>query len=732
VKNFKTEQVGERMSYLEEIKGKLQAEDYQGFLTLWEEYCAGDEVDGVELRGVLKLILESRFALRFGAIVETALPLWEGIEDKALKYAVLQLIIDLETTQSPELAELAYQALEERYDSHAHFQDKIRLVGLRNRHSFTGAIQYFELLNHLDEGRFVYHIGGWGTGEILELSLVREEIKLEFEAVPGKKVLSFDNAFKNLLPLPDNHFLARRFGDPDLLEEQARKDPLEVIQILLRDLGPKTAAEIKEELCDWVIPEGDWPKWWQSARGRIKRDTMIDTPRSLREPFRLHQEEVSHVQRLQEALAGKSDAGEILVTTYSFVRDFPEVSKSAEGQGAVRHKLTELLDREQLTPAQKLEAYAILEDLLGKEAGVSFNDAVKEVGNFLGVINEMEIIALKKRALLALQKSQADWPALFLEFLFVVQQSTLREFLLKELMSQENRSRLEERLVALRHQPAKQPYLFLWYFQKVVRGDSDVLFQGKEMQCHYFEAFLILLHQLELLPSYRELVKKMYGLVTAGRFALVREVLEGSSLEFAKEFLLLVSKSHTFTPHDIKILHALAEVAHPILLRERRESGLEQPEEVLWMTEQGYQKLRDRLEEINRSVADNAKEIDAAREHGDLRENAEFKAAKERQSRLQAELKMVADQVNGARILTQPDVVTDKIGVGTVVALIDEKGEHQNYTLLGPPDADPDRHILAVQSRFAQAMTGLKQGETFTYQGQTYTVGGISNFFEVR
>lgn len=54
-------------------------------------------------------------------------------------------------------------------------------------------------------------------------------------------------------------------------------------------------------------------------------------------------------------------------------------------------------------------------------------------------------------------------------------------------------------------------------------------------------------------------------MITNKRFALVRSIIEGTSLDFLKEFLLLVTKCQTFTDHDIKILRSLAEVVHPSL-----------------------------------------------------------------------------------------------------------------------------------------------------------------------
>ena len=105
----------------------------------------------------------------------------------------------------------------------------------------------------------------------MSLSMVREEVEIEFENLMGTKSLSFKNARSHLFPIPKDHFLARRFGDADTLESFAKEDPVATLRLFLRDMGPRSAAEIKEEFLDLVIPEADWAKWWQSARTKLKK-----------------------------------------------------------------------------------------------------------------------------------------------------------------------------------------------------------------------------------------------------------------------------------------------------------------------------------------------------------------------------------------------------------------------------------------------------------------------------
>ncbi len=99
--------------------------------------------------------------------------------------------------------------------------------------------------------------------------------------------------------------MARRFSDADQLEAEARKDPLPVLKLLFKDLGPKTAQDIKEEMMDLVIPEEDWVKWWQGARTRLKKDPLIEVPESAKKPFYIRSKEKSLDEEAKEVLDKK-------------------------------------------------------------------------------------------------------------------------------------------------------------------------------------------------------------------------------------------------------------------------------------------------------------------------------------------------------------------------------------------------------------------------------------------
>ncbi|MES2274342.1 MAG: GreA/GreB family elongation factor, partial [Chlamydiota bacterium] len=709
------------MAYLKDFRERIKNNDYPGFLKIWEEYCYGDQPDGEEIVAVLESVKSSELAKSFGLHVGRILPLWRELKNPVDAHNALRLIFDLQTTNSEELADLATEYLKTKFASDPLLNEKFRLIGLRNRERFQSAIRNFELLTHMKKGNFVFHTGGWGIGEITDVSLVREELNLEFEHVIGPQHLSFEKAFKTLLPLPHDHFYARRFGKPDELEKEARENPSEVLRLMLRDLGPKTAAEIKDELCDLVIPAEDWNRWWQTARAKLKKDTKIESPKELKDVFRIRLEDVPHEVALHKALETKPGVNAMIQMVYAFLRDFPETLKNIEFKASLETRFKDLLVNEQLSDSQKIQVFFFLEDLSGLKGSSGIADLIAQMQAVPDVIGNIEVMGFQKRALQQIRKvRKEDWAEIYLDLIFSVDQNLLRDFILSELDSPQTRDALKVKLNTLLIHPLSFPDILVWYFQKIIDKKSKLPFSEPDGKNRFFEGLLIVLDYLEQKPQHRDLAKKIITLLTADRYKIVRDILQHSSLEEVKEYLLLSTKCGSLTDHDIKILHSLAEVVHPSLIRVRKEKSEGTTEEnIIWTTQEGFQKVQLRIQQIATvETVSNAREIETARALGDLRENAEFKAALEKRDRLQSELKFLSDQAARVRVLTREDVPAEEVGVGSIVHCQDSKGEHLRFTLLGPWDADPERHILSFQSKLAQAMNGKSIGDKFDFQGE--------------
>ena len=137
----------------------------------------------------------------------------------------------------------------------------------------------------------------------------------------------------------------------------------------------------------------------------------------------------------------------------------------------------------------------------------------------------------------------------------------------------------------------------------------------------------------------------------------------------------------------------------------------------LIVTSEKYEEKQKLLTEILEvDVPANQKEIAYALSLGDLRENAEYKAAKEKQDELNAKVAKLKNEIERAQLFDKSTVSSQKVSFGTVVTLTNEiSGEKEAYTILGPWESDPDNSIISYMSPFGNAIHNHREGETLTF-----------------
>jgi len=144
------------------------------------------------------------------------------------------------------------------------------------------------------------------------------------------------------------------------------------------------------------------------------------------------------------------------------------------------------------------------------------------------------------------------------------------------------------------------------------------------------------------------------------------------------------------------------------------------------ITKQGFEKLKKDLETLrNVSIPENIRDIEVARAHGDLSENAEYAAAKERQSYLHGKLQELENNLASCNIIPLKGINSDKVVFGCYVIIVDnEGGEEIKYQLVGPLESDINQNKISVTSPIGKALIGKKIDNEIIVK----TPGGTRNF----
>ena len=132
------------------------------------------------------------------------------------------------------------------------------------------------------------------------------------------------------------------------------------------------------------------------------------------------------------------------------------------------------------------------------------------------------------------------------------------------------------------------------------------------------------------------------------------------------------------------------------------------------MTADGFQRLEEELRHLKMNERPAViRQIAEAREHGDLSENAEYHAARERQSFIEGRVAELEDKISRAEIIDVSKLSGKQIKFGATITVVDEDTDEKNsYQIVGPDEADVREKRLSITSPLARAVIGKKVGDT--------------------
>jgi len=144
------------------------------------------------------------------------------------------------------------------------------------------------------------------------------------------------------------------------------------------------------------------------------------------------------------------------------------------------------------------------------------------------------------------------------------------------------------------------------------------------------------------------------------------------------------------------------------------------------ITKEGFEKLKRELENIkNVSLPENIRDIEVARAHGDITENAEFQAAKERQNFLKSRIKELENNLSESYVVSLNGLTRERVVFGSVVTLSDiGTGKRITYQLVGPFESDLNENKISVTSPIGKALIGKSVGDEVSVR----TPGGTREF----
>jgi transcription elongation factor GreA len=230
------------------------------------------------------------------------------------------------------------------------------------------------------------------------------------------------------------------------------------------------------------------------------------------------------------------------------------------------------------------------------------------------------------------------------------------------------------------------------------------------------EVFRAMLSAIEQDQFQEKKSNKLRDYVLADQELLV-ELIGSADLEVIKDLTRALQLSPAFDDMDKRSLLARIVKSYPAMQalisgeQTRQDTSLTVSWESLDRRKQEYEEL------VQKKIPANSKEIAIARSYGDLRENHEYKSAKEMQKLLMKRKSELESQLVRARGNDFSNARTDVVSLGTVVSVTElASGHAERYTILGAWDSEPEKHVVSYLSPVAQALIGHKVGDAVEFE----------------
>jgi transcription elongation factor GreA len=566
-----------------------------------------------------------------------------------------------------------------------------------------------DALEQLTESGYCMH-RTWGLGKITTVDTVLLRFLIDF---PDKPEHSMDLGFaaKSLTPLAKDHVLVKVATDLQGLQEMAAVNHIDLIKLVLKSYGGSaTVAQIQDALVPDVIGD-DWRKWWEAVRKEIKKDGHFRVPVKKSEPIEYNEEVVSLQARLlgdMQLARGLKAKLAVAMEILKSQDDLENVTEAYQlAMGLLDHELPNYLKNQ---PELVLDAIFARNDMrkaLRIEAnGEQIEDqAVWDLINDLPAFMEALPATRNKLALASYKHHHPEsWEADFTDLLNQSQMKLAGDIV--QLFNDAGKAdEIKETLTRLVNQHQASSELMLWLGKSRSDTYADIL--GPEV----FRAMITAMER----DQFNEKRTSRLNDFIMGDMDLLPELIETADLEVVKDLTRALQFSSCFDDMDKRsLLGRIVKIYPAIQALISGEATTSEDRGLLVSWDSLLRRRSEYTELVQKKIPENSKEIAVARSYGDLRENHEYKAAKEMQKILmkrKAELEMDLTRARGTDFA---EVNTSSVNPGTRVRVKElSQQKDEIYTILGAWDSDPESGIISYLSPFAKNLISKSVGDTF-------------------
>ncbi len=590
-------------------------------------------------------------------------------------------------------------------------------------------------LEAMEPGAYVVH-RSWGFGQIKKYDEAAQRLVIDFKE---KKGHAMDPAFciTTMDVLPASHLLVRKETDTKKIAELIAENPAQLVVEALQAYPNHAATAIELEITlAQVIGEEKFKKWWSAAKKLIAKDPRIAVPEKKTECYVVRETPVSAEDEIVEQFNGTRSARRRIQLAEELMDAVGKKDVKADLSAVLKGLADAVKDSNQLDASERLYGAAVRDDLakaLGQEVAFEPSQAA-----IIANVRDLPAIA---------EKIPVQFQSRFLELIQETHPIEARDLLFTLLKTSQGKFTTEciNFLVEHDHADELAATLRRWQTEQNLRAPV-LLWIVKNRHSKKFAKLLNDLISPRLLGAiffaidYEALQASSARRIPLADILsedvdLIPDLLSTADPETARDLANTLMLNQGFEELTKKSLLARFIKIFP-KIQSLVAADAESKEEQLLVSRESYDRKVQEYETIkSEKIPENKAAIATAREHGDLKENSEYKMAKQDQQVLMAQKTLLERDLGRARVTDFKDASTDQVGIGTIVTVKNgATGATTTYTILGAWDGDPDKSIISYKTALGAALLGKKAGEVATVKSgsteEDYAVVKIARYVD--
>ncbi|CAI8305362.1 MAG: Transcription elongation factor GreA [Opitutia bacterium UBA7350] len=578
-------------------------------------------------------------------------------------------------------------------------------------------------LESMAPGNYCLH-RSWGFGKIVDFDEAQAKIVIDFEE--GEKTghaMGIAFCVDKLEILKPNDILVRSRTEVDAIEEMIKKAPADLICEILSGNEDKAmmASEIERSLAR-VIGPLKYKKWWTATKKVLEKDPRVGVPNKKTEPFIFRDEPVKPEEEILEQFHGTRNSKEKILLGEKLFALSENISVIREELPEILAELTDAIQNtKSLSQADRLHGVWVRNDL-ARDLHEDVELLEPSSASILDSTNDYSELASElpanffKRYLDLIRRTYEDKWQPMLEDLLRNSSGKFTSECINFMMEHGMDARIAHCLSRwLNDQTIKGP-LLLW----VVKNRNSKKYSAiiaPLVSPRLLSAMFYAIDYEALQNASARRIPLADLLSEDGE--LIPDLLADSNVETAQDLAQTLLLNQGFEDLTKKSLVARFIKKFPTVQTLIAGEGSSTSEEDgLIVSQASFDAAKAEYEGlIMVKIPENKEAIATAREHGDLKENSEYKMARQDQDILLSRKNELEVDLSRARVTDFNEVTNDNIGIGSMVELKEgSSGQTQRYAILGAWDSDPENNILSYKTPLAQQLLGKKSSDTVTIE----------------